>query len=75
MRNKKKTAPVAGAVKIPADSIGINVAQVSQIVAFRDDRAFQEIVKENPNMIALYGNTDDDREFFPGLYIAGIMDS
>ena len=47
----------------------------NQIVIFTDDNEFREALAGNPNMVAIAGNDPFTIENFPGVYIAGVMES
>lgn len=56
------------------DSIGVRTGKCSQIIIFRDEHAFTEIVKANPHLKAIFGTEDNEKRAFPGVYIAAVTE-
>ena len=57
----------------PFDSVGILTKGYAQIIAFRDEKAFLEILEANPHLEPLYGTKNDEKQGFPGLYLVGYI--
>lgn len=57
------------------DSVGVRVEKYSQIIIFRDECAFTEIVTANPHLQAIFGTEEHEKRAFPGLYIAAVTEN
>lgn len=56
------------------DSYGFRPNGYDQIIVFKDEELFKEIVAANPRMTAIMGADDHTRKEFPGVFIAGLME-
>ena len=68
---KKKTASVEKEQK-RTDSFGFAGRKYNQLIVFRNEEAFLEVLAANPHMEAIIGASPDSKRDFPGVYIAGV---
>ncbi len=54
------------------DSYGFSAREYSQIILFRSEETFKEVVAANPNMTAIIGADDHTKEILPGVFLAGV---
>lgn len=56
------------------DSYGFRPNGYDQIIVFKDEELFNEIVAANPRMSAIMGADDHTKKEFPGVFIAGLVE-
>lgn len=56
------------------DSYGFRPNGYNQIIVFKDEELFKEIMAANPHMTAIMGADDHTRKEFPGVFIAGLVE-
>ena len=54
------------------DSFGFAGSEYNQVIVFRNEEAFLEVLAANPHMEAIIGAGPDSKRDFPGVYIAGV---
>lgn len=57
------------------DSYGFRPDGYDQIIVFNNEDAFKQILAANPGMTAIMVVDDHTKEEFPGVFIAGLLDS
>ena len=57
------------------DSYGFRPNGYDQIIVFKDEELFKEIVAANPRMTAIMGADELTKGMFPGVFIAGLLDN
>lgn len=63
-----KTAPHGAG----SGSFGFSGMAYNQVIVFQKEELFQLTLEANPHMVAIIGMSVEDKERFPGVYIAGI---
>lgn len=58
---------------VKSESKGIQTKNYAMVIAFNSAIDFQIALDANPNMRAIMGANDYDREHFPGVYLVGLL--
>lgn len=57
------------------ESYGFSPSEFNQIIVFRCEEDFKEALAFNHNMTAIIGDDKHTKEFYPGVFIAGVKAS
>ncbi len=57
------------------ESYGFSPSGFNQIIVFRSEEDFKEALTFNHNMTAIMGDDKHTKEFYPGVFIAGVKAS